>query len=133
MRHTTGPIAILSSQPDILDAPVPPGFWRKAGGFAIGLAVALVLNVLIGPRSAVWRSPASSRPAEPVRSVAAAAPEPAAAPSHLEAKPSPSAGSVADVPVADPPLREAVAHKASRSTKRHPAKHSAKHRATARH
>jgi hypothetical protein len=97
MRHTTGPIAIL-------DAPVPPGFGRKALGFTIGLTAALVLNLLVGPGSSLWRSSAIARPSDPASSAQTV---PTVAASDLEAKPSPVA----------------AAHKASRSTKRQPPKH----------
>ena len=149
MRNTTGPIAILERQPTILDTPMPPGLRRKVVGFAIGLGAALLLNVLVGPGSAAWRSSTVSVPSDsarwaaaptnaapaaasanavpaaaPASAAPAAASAPAVAPSAPEAKPSPVAGSPDDgAPVADPPLRKAAAHKASRATKRHPPKH----------
>jgi hypothetical protein len=99
MHHTTGPIAIF-------DAPVPPGFWRKALGFTVGLSAALGLNLLVGPGSSLWRSSAISRPGQLASSAQAV---PTVGPSDLAAKASPVA----------------AAHKAGRSTKRQPPKHRA--------
>jgi hypothetical protein len=112
-NNSSGRIAIVGRQPAIHDAPVPRGLWRKVTGFAIGLTAAIGLNMLVGPRSAVWRSTAISGPSDPASSAAAA-------PSGLEAKTSPVAGNPDIAPVVDRPSKKAAANKVSRSTKQHP-------------
>jgi hypothetical protein len=101
----------------------PLGRGRKVIGFAVGLAAAMSLNLFVGPRSAASHPTdhASPSPALAISGPTAAS-GPAVPPAGLDAKPSP--GTFADgVPVADPPLERAPAHKASRAAKRHPPKH----------
>jgi hypothetical protein len=136
MRNTTGQIAILSGTPPILDVSMRPDLWRKkAVGFALGLSAALLLNLLVGPGAAVWRSSETPRPADPpsappplARSVPAVA-RPAEAPAVLAAKPAPAAEIPASAPVSARPLEPAGAHKSARAAKRHPPKR----RAASRH